>query len=74
MEPVTAQPSWRGRKLYFDLRELLNRIPNRPGAPEAGGCRRCISGFGRHCTGDSGALFRWLPFRTIYDVARMLDL
>jgi putative transposase len=73
IEPLLPEPSWRGRKPEVDLREVLNAI--RYMARSAGGWRMLPVHFGPWQT-----VYRWfrrfvrrLLFRTIHDVALMLD-
>ena len=73
IEPLLPKPSQRGRKPSVDLREVLNAI--RYMARSAGGWRMPPVHFGPRQT-----VYWWfrrfvrrLPFRTVHDVALMLD-
>jgi transposase len=73
IEPMLPKPSWRGRKPEVDPREVLNAI--RHMARSAGGWRMLPVHFGPWQT-----VYWWfrrfvrrLLFRTIHDVALMLD-
>ena len=73
LEPLMPKPARRGRKRSVDLREMLNAI--RYMARSAGGWRMLPSEFGPWQT-----VYWWfrrfarrLLFRTIHDIALMLD-